>query len=96
MYMYHNRFRFLSTKEIKPRLYGSPNVFTRRRGGDLFHSLPKTLNAVRTAAKSDINSMIEENPWPKIGATYSTEVTLQRVCNGWDLEPLDLLNGLAP
>ncbi len=44
-------------------------------------------------------------PWPKTGATnYHAQLELQCkvckikrmvVCNDWDLEPLDLLNGLA-
>ena len=45
-------------------------------------------------------------PWPKTGATqYHAQLGLQDkghaikglvVCNSWDLEPLDLLNGMAP
>ena len=44
-------------------------------------------------------------PWPKTGATqYHAQLGLPDkgratkglvVCNNWDLEPLDLLNGLA-
>ena len=44
-------------------------------------------------------------PWPKTGATqYHTQLVLPDkgraikglvVCNRWDLEPWDLLNGLA-
>ena len=44
-------------------------------------------------------------PWPKTGATqYHAQLGLPDkgraikglvVCNSWDLEPLDLLNGLA-
>ena len=39
-------------------------------------------------------------PWPQTGATqYHADKgrTIKRlvVCNDWDLEPLDLLNGLA-
>ena len=44
-------------------------------------------------------------PWPQTGATqYHTQLGLPEkghaikglvVCNDWDLEPLDLLNGLA-
>ncbi len=43
-------------------------------------------------------------PWPKTGAIHHAELGLPDkvraikglvVCNNWDLEPLDLLNGLA-
>ncbi len=44
-------------------------------------------------------------PWPKTGATqYNAQLELPgkgraikglEVCNNWDLDPLDLLNGLA-
>ncbi len=44
-------------------------------------------------------------PWPQTGATqYPAQLVLRDkgraikglvVCNNWDLEPLDLLNGLA-
>ena len=54
----------------------------------------------------DINSMSRGMPWPKTGATqYHVQLGLPDkdraikglvVCNGKDLEPLDLLtNGLA-
>ena len=54
----------------------------------------------------DINSMSRGGmPWPKRGATqYHAQLGLPHksraikglvVCNNWNLEPLDLLNGLA-
>ncbi len=52
----------------------------------------------------DINSMSRGMPWPKTGATqYHAQLGLPEkgraikwlaVCNSWDLEPWDLLNGL--
>ena len=53
----------------------------------------------------DINITSGEMPWPKRGATrYHAQLGLPDkgraikglfVCYNWDLEPLDLLNGLA-
>ncbi len=39
-------------------------------------------------------------PWPKMGVTHHPALLGLPdegivVCNGWDLEPLDLLDGLA-
>ena len=53
----------------------------------------------------DINSMSRGIPWPQTGAThYHAQLGLPDkgraikglvVCKDWDLEPLDLLNGLT-
>ncbi len=52
-----------------------------------------------------MRALIGGMPWPQTGATqYHAQVRLPDkgraikglvVCNNWDLEPLDLLNGLA-